>query len=405
MRILFLSRWFPYPADNGSKIRVFNLLKSLHAEHEIVLASFATESVSASSLAAMQTSCDEVHVIPYRGFRADSRKARLGLFSPTPRSVIDTFSQEMFDIVSAVAATWQPELVIASQIDMARYALAVENTHRVLEELELAVPYDAYRNERHLLARLRKGLTWWKLERYLRRTLSAFDLCTVVSVGERELVSKVCPATLPVHIVPNGADLQRMDEVHVEPEPDTLIYSGALSFYANFDAMQYFLGEIFPLILEQAPATRLLITGSIQDVAIDLLPQCQNVHFTGYLEDVWVAIKGSWASVVPLRLGGGTRLKVVESLALGTPVVSTSKGVEGLNLRPDVDVAVADDPVDFAGKTVALLKSAHLRRQFSKQGYRAVKCYDWTLIGRELNNLLTDVATRHPSRVAQAEQA
>ncbi|MBK8797577.1 MAG: glycosyltransferase [Anaerolineales bacterium] len=366
----------------------------MRAEHEIVLASFATESVSASSLAAMQTICDEVHVIPYRGFRADSRKARLGLFSPTPRSVIDTFSQEMFDIVSAVAATWQPELVIASQIDMARYALAVENTHRVLEELELAVPYDAYQNERHLLTRLRKGLTWWKLERYLRRTLSAFDLCTVVSVGERELVSKVCPATLPVHIVPNGADLQRMDEVHVEPEPDTLIYSGALSFYANFDAMRYFLGEIFPLILEQAPATRLLITGSIQDVAIDQLPQCQNVYFTGYLDDVWSAVAGSWASVVPLRLGGGTRLKVIESLALGTPVISTHKGVEGLSLTPNEDILLADDPHKFAEQTLLVLQNTEARQRFSQAGRRAVRHYDWSLIGQQLNCLLAETISQ-----------
>jgi glycosyltransferase involved in cell wall biosynthesis len=390
MRILFLSRWFPHPVDNGSKIRIFNLLKALSSEHEVALVSFATEPVTPASVAVMRTICTEVEIAPYRSFRANSLHARLGFFSPTPRSVFDTFNPEMSHAVERVAARLQPDVVVASQIDMIPYALMVKNVRRVMEELELAVPHDAYCNERRASVRLRRGLTWWKLQHYLRRTLPAFDLVTVVSAREQALVRRVISSP-PVQIVPNGADLQAMRRVQSTPQPGALIYSGALSFYANYDAVHYFLAEIFPLILERAPATRFLVTGSTQGVDIEKLPLCPNVEFTGYLDDVWSAVANSWISIVPLRLGGGTRLKVIESLGLGTPVISTSKGVEGLDLRAGVDILVADDPRSFADATLSLLDNPAQRQHLSEQGRRAVDRYDWASIGRKLNELLADV--------------
>lgn len=393
MRILFLSRWFPYPADNGAKTRVLNLVKSLCGEHEVALVSFATEEVAPSSVAAMQAICHDVRIVAYRDFRPAGLKARLGFFSPTPRSVIDTYNRAMLAATEEVAATWQPEIVIASEIDMAPYALATDHAVRVLEELELAIPHDAYYSEQGV-ARYRKRLTWWKLEGYLRRTLSAFDLCTVVSARERDLVKQVCPDGPPVYIVPNGADLATLSQVQAAPTPGTLIYSGALSYHANYDAVHYFLVEVFPLILAQAPNTRLLVTGSTHGVALERLPQCPNVTFTGYLDNIWSAVAGSWVSVVPLRLGGGTRLKVLESLALGTPVVATPKGVEGLDLRADEEVLVGADPRSFADKTLSLLNDANLRQQLSTQGRRAVTRYDWASIGLHFNHLLAEASAR-----------
>lgn len=403
MRILFLARWFPHPVDNGSKNRIFNLLKAISHEHEIALVAFATEPVTPVSVATMRTICTEVETVPYRGFQPNNLHARLGFFSPTPRSVIDTFSAQMLRTVEQVAARFQPDLVVASEIDMIPYARSVKNVGRVLEGLELAVLHDAYVNERRSGVRLRRRLTWWKLQHYLRRTLSAFDLVTVVSAREQALARGVFSSP-PVQVVPNGADLQALQRVQATPQPGTLIYSGALSFYANYDAVHYFLAEIFPLILERAPETRFFVTGSTKGVAIDQLPSCPNVEFTGYLDDIWSAVAGSWALVTPLRLGGGTRLKIIESLALGTPVVSTSKGAEGLDLRAGADLLVADDPHTFAEATLALLNDPAQRQQYSAQGRRTVERYDWASIGRKLNELLVNVVDgrRLPAVPAEA---
>jgi glycosyltransferase involved in cell wall biosynthesis len=147
-----------------------------------------------------------------------------------------------------------------------------------------------------------------------------------------------------------------------------------------------------------------LITGSTAGVALDQLPPTPNVHFTGYLESVWPAVAGSWVSVVPLRLGGGTRLKIIESLALGTPVVATTKGAEGLGLTADVEIAIADTPQHFAETVLALLHDAERRRQFSERGRTAAQRYDWAAIGRDLNDVLAGVAARCPSRAPASAQ-
>lgn len=391
MRILFLSRWFPFPADNGSKIRIYNLLKSLGSEHEVALLSFVDEPPSSASVQTLQTICSRVETTFYREFRAHSVRARLGFLSPMPRSLIDTFSADMADKVKRMACAWRPDCVIASQLDMIPYAALVKDVPKIAEEIELTIPYEAYAQAPGLATRLRKGLTWWKLSTYLRRTLSTFHLCTVVSSQEQRLARKVAPPALPVVVIPNGVDVQSLQSMRSEPQPNVLIYSGALSYYANFDAMYFFLSEMFPQIVERAPKTQLLITGSTKGVQIERLPNRENVVFTGYVEDISAVVRSSWASIAPLRLGGGTRVKVIESLALGVPVVATAKGVEGLELKRNEEVLVADTPHDFVEATLALLANPDLRARLSLAGRRAASRYDWNRIGRHFNQMLTEI--------------
>ena len=171
---------------------------------------------------------------------------------------------------------------------------------------------------------------------------------------------------------------------HGEAIADTLIYSGALTYHANFDAVNYFLHDIFPLIQKECPDARLYITGSLEGVPLDQLPENDAVAFTGYLDDIRPAIARSWISIVPLRVGGGTRLKILEAMALGTPVVATSKGAEGLELIPDHDIVLADTPATFAESVLSLLNDPARRLQLSAHGRRIVSTkYTWQKIGQQ----------------------
>ena len=135
-----------------------------------------------------------------------------------------------------------------------------------------------------------------------------------------------------------------------------------------------------------------MVTGSTKGVPIDTLPHYRDGAFTGRLEDIRPIVRGAWASVVPLRLGGGTRVKVLEALALGTPVVSTSKGVEGLNLVSDQEALIADRPSDFAAQTVRLLSDPGLRRELARRGRRRVeRDYGWAAAGDKLREVVERV--------------
>ncbi len=405
MKILFISRWFPYPPDNGSKIRVFNLIKNLTLYHEVDLISFTSKTLTGDSLTAMSRYCRRVETVPYRPFQPDRLKALLGFFSRRPRSVIDTYSPEMQSLVEDAGHRSRFDLVVASEFDAAPYALALRHTPKVLDELQLTVLYEQFANQHQPVRRWRNWLTWWKLSRYVAQLLPDYDGCIVASEQERHRVLKVVSAANSICVVPNGVDTKLYTANGLTgPEPDTLVYNGALTYSANFDAMDFFLREVFPLIQAKRPKVKLFITGKLDGVPVDRLPGNDGLVFTGYLDDIRPRVARSWGSVVPLRVGGGTRLKILEALALGTPVVATSKGAEGLDLIPDRDILIADDPADFAAAVLRLLQDATLRETLSHNGRQTVEAkYDWQIIGRQFNDFIEMVVSQSASSLSKGE--
>lgn len=396
MRILFISRWFPYPPDNGSKIRVFNLIKYLSRRHEIALLSFAGEAISPARLAALEPYCYCAYTVPYREFSPTRLKALLGFFSPRPRSVLDTYSKEMQALVERVRADRSFDIVVASQIESVPYALLLDGVPRVFEELELAVMREQFAWQRVLTRRMRYGLTWWKQQRYLLRLLHQVDGCTVVSGPERALLHKVVPGFQRLAVIPNGVSPQEYEGDWGPPAPDTLIFPGALTYRANFDAMDFFLRAIFPLVRARRSSTTLCITGRTNGVPLHRLPLNGGVTLTGYLADVRPAVAQSQVCVTPLLTGGGTRLKILEAMALGTPVVSTSKGAEGLEATPGEDILIADEPADFADAVLRLLGNESLRAKLAANGRKLVQGrYEWDPIGERLERFLYQVVEMH----------
>jgi glycosyltransferase involved in cell wall biosynthesis len=395
MNILFLSRWYPFPPDNGSKARVFNLIRQLSQRHTVDLVSFTSETLSRERLEEMNRTCRSVATVPLRTFAPLSARSLLAFVSPRPRYFVDTYSREMEELSARAAAQHRPDLVLASEVDMAEYALRLAYRPRLLEDVELASLREAYTSAGSVAARLRHGLTWFKTKNYVRRLVASFDGCTVVSEIERSIVEGLAPKATRLEVVPNGVNLSDGSVDFGEPRENTLIYAGSLTYSANFDAVDFFLREIYPLVRRRRPGVKLLVTGAADADLRRRLPQSEGVAFSGYLDDVRPAVSQSWLSVVPLRQGGGTRAKILESLMLGTPVVSTSKGAEGLELQPERDILIADSPAEFAASVVRLLEDPSLRECLRTNGRRALEGrYDWPSVGTILLDFVERLAER-----------
>jgi glycosyltransferase involved in cell wall biosynthesis len=219
--------------------------------------------------------------------------------------------------------------------------------------------------------------------------LRSFDGCTVVLEKSVEQPQLPCGSTA---VIPNGVNLTDYQGDFGLPEAGTLIYSG-LSPTANYGGSVLLAGDIPPIQAER-PEVKFM-TGSLDGVQIEALPRHEGVIFTGYLDDVRPWVARSWLQVVPLRSGGGTRLKVLESMAIGTPVVSTSKGAEGLDLQPGRDLLIADSPAAFASAVLMVLGDAPLRRELSRAGQQVVAGrYNWQLIGRQYNAYIESLVNR-----------
>lgn len=395
MRVLAISTWWPEPADNGSRLRIARLLGALSETHELHLVALQQQSATAEQQARLRERCASVVGLPERHWTPQRRELIRSLWHAEPASVRATYHRELAELVQRQAAAIRPELVIAFQLGAAPYARLVSTGARVLEEVEVTRILEQWTRQRQPLRKLRAWLTWHKQRRYVQALLHDFDACTVVSAAEQAAVRALAPAGMPIAVVPNGADVAATLTSAPLPEPDTLIYPGALSYDANYDAMQHFVHAILPRIRAQRPQVRLLITGHATAEQRAAL-RADGVEWTGYVPDVRPLVARAWGEVVPLRLGGGTRLKVLEALALGTPIISTAKGVEGLDLQPEQHLLLADAPDDFARATLRLLREPALRARLAAAGQQVVReRYDWRQIGGQFRSMLAEtVAAR-----------
>lgn len=391
MNILFLSRWFPFPPDNGSKIRIQHLLNGLSKSHDITLLSFS-ESPFSVQLIKNQV-CSDVRVVPWKPYDERSLKAGLGFFSPLPRFILDTYSPQMEGLIRETLLKKKYDLVIASQLSMASYYPCFKGVPALFEEIELGIFYDQANKVGNLIRRLRRNLTWFKLRRYFSRLLEFFEAGTVASEQERRVFSDYFPKfRKKIEVIPNCINLEDYTGLGITPKPNHLVFSGSFTYEANYEAMQWFVDEVYPRVLEQIPDAHLLITG---DHANRALPSMKNITLTGYVDDIKSLIASCSVSIAPLLSGGGTRLKILEAMALGTPVVATSKGAQGLGARDGRDLLVADDPDVFAECIVKILRSRDFRDQLACNASHFIKSnYDWSVVIPQFMKLIDRVATQ-----------
>ena len=375
MKILFLSRWFPYPANNGSKLRIFNLLRGLSQHHDVTLLSFADQPEASSETPEIRSLCTDVQVVPWKEFDPHSWQARLGFLSLKPRSVIDTFSPEMAGKIIQIINEKEPDLVIASQLPMAAYHKYFNGVPALFEEIELGLSLENSRRGLNGKKRVRHAFTWYKLRMYLSRLLQSFRAITVVSEQERKLVSRYFPEVKKVFVIPNCMNLADYREIRSEPAPCRLVFTGSFRYHTNYEAMLWFVGEVFPLVLAQIPDAELVISGDHANLP---LPSDKNVTLAGYVDDIKGLIASSTVAIAPLWSGGGTRLKILEAMAIGTPVVATSKGAEGLDAQHGEHFFIADDPVAFSNYVIQLLRDEDLRKTVgTKASLLVEEKYNW----------------------------
>ena len=388
MKALLLSTWFPYPPNQGSKTRAYHLLRALARKHEITLVSFQDGELRPEWLRHVQELCSAVHVVPREPFARPRHKAWLGWLSPDPSAVVAGYSRRMSAQVRAAAESASPDVVIALTFAMAPYALEIETTPKIVDVDNLLAPmlYEKYLEITHPLARVRRYVAYQKLRRYESRIYRQFDLCLVAAARDAVRIAEYVPINdVQIEVFSNGVDIAYYSVLPRAEAEESLVFNGALTYEPNFEAMEYFLGEIFPLVLRERPRASLAITGSTSGVQLNKLAPNGNVNYTGYLEDIRDIVASSSICVAPLRKGAGTRLKILEAMALRTPVVSTSKGAEGLEVEHDVHLLTADRPEEFAGHVIQLLEDRELGERLSATAYCRVKeKYDWDDIGRRL---------------------
>lgn len=392
MRLLLLTPQLPYPPHQGTTLRNFNIIKHLAPRHAITLLSFGTPD-ELHHAAPLRDLCQRIEIAPYPT-RTLAQRAWTTLTSPLPDMALRLQSAEMHAKFAALARE-SFDLVQIEGIEMARYALHTpcatlifddHNAEYVLQRT--AFQADA-RNPARWHAALYSLIQWKKLERYERTICRAARHIVVCSEADARAVETLLkrggkPAAVwgqgNITVIPNGVDTEFYTPRERTRDEPTLVFTGKMDFRPNVDAMMWFAREILPRVRAEIPHAHLVIVGQRPAPTIRALARQPGITVTGWVADTRPYIADAALYVVPLRMGSGTRLKVLEAMAMGKAIVSTTRGIEGLALTEDA-VVLADTAADFARAIVALaLEPARRRALGQRARARAVAHYDWRQI-------------------------
>jgi glycosyltransferase involved in cell wall biosynthesis len=275
---------------------------------------------------------------------------------------------------------------------------AVVFTHNVESEIWRR----HYESQTNPIKRALYWQQWRRMLRFERQTLARFDRVLAVSDVDSQTFQRLYPDALnaPPITVATGVDTEFFSPGTRNPEPGTwnLSFTGSMDWIPNEDAMTYFCRDILPRIRAQVPGVTLSIVGRAPTPAVRRLAEIEGVEVTGRVDDVREHIAKSAVYVVPIRIGGGTRLKIFEAMAMGKAVVSTTVGAEGLPVTDGQDIVIADEAPAFASAVVTLLRDAD-QRQRLEQAARdlVVTHYDWAAVSGQLEQALIDTAGVRPT--------
>jgi polysaccharide biosynthesis protein PslH len=378
MRLLFLSFAIPWPVDNGHKMRTWSVLEALAASgHEISLLTFGTPEEVARHEPVLQQVCVEVETVPLVIENLSSAMDYVGrlaaLFSAQPFSVRRFVSPTMRARIEMHLARRRYDAVVCDSIYCAAnlpvaqipVVLNCHNVEYVLLQRYLSL-------ERNPAKRLYAWTEMHKLRRWEEETGRAASMAMACSDQDKRLLSALCPELL-VNVVPNVVATETYD-LRDESDACTILFQGAMDWFPNRDAVRFFAERILPSIRESVPEARFVVAG--RNPPSEFCKRFRNIRemeFTGTLADVRMAIAKATVCVVPLRIGSGTRLKILEAAAMGKAVVSTSVGAEGLEFLNEEEIILSDKPWEFAGAVIGLLQDQARRRAIGLAARRRVE--------------------------------
>lgn len=389
MKIAFVTVRVPYPENSGGRIRTFQLLKHVSEVHPVTLVTAIEGPAEARAAAELQERIPRlairaVEVPPRNTPTRRLRRALAGVFDPLPYTWAAYRHRRFTANLGQVLAGEAHTLLHCDHVQVAHAVLAVGHTPPRL--------LNAHNVDSLLISRLaevegrawRRALIRWqagKIRRAEGRTYPAFDGCLAMSDVDRAHIERATPG-LPVWTVPNGADTELFSPVTAPPDPDVMVFTGAMDWQPNVDSVRWFARDILPSIRRQQPRARLLVVGREPSPALIRELAGLHVEFTGTVEDVRPYVARAAVFVVPLRVGSGTRLKILEAWAMAKPVLSTALGAEGLPARDGNNIVLADTAEELAQRAVTLLRSPGEARRLGLAGRQVVEeGFSWKRVG------------------------
>ncbi len=389
MRLLWITNWLPFPPISGNPLRVFNLLKRISQEHQVNLLTFIRDTDTQESLQALSSYCEEIFPIP-----ADDVSIRDLLFSASLFNKIAFLFFPWRAYLSRRMVKKLQELTSSGSIDVLQIedSFMGEYVHYCspLQKVKCAltfhdIDYLKYQRLSKITANPKRKIKFWlrsiAMKHWEPRLASYFDANFFTSALDEKIMLKANPR-INTMVLPNGVDTKELQPLPINTSEKSILFVGNMSYLPNEDGVLYFYHEILPIIAKHISNLHFYIVGLNPSDKIKNL-ESTSVHVTGSVPNLLPYYQRCTACIIPLRAGGGTRLKILEAMAYGRPVVSTSLGCEGLEVEDGKHLLIADSPQEFAEKTILLLTNNDLQQMLINNARELVEqVYDWDIIAQ-----------------------
>ncbi len=404
--ILVLSHLVPWPTTSGVLLRSYNLLRETARRHRVYLYAFNQDTLLAAdavgaSVEHLSQICEEVRVFPLANDGSRLRLVSLvarNLFSPLPYVVPRFYSPALEEAVVDLLGRRPIRLLQCETIAMSQYRALASDLPSILvhQNVESDLLGRRAAMERNPLARLVIAGEAEKLARYEAAVCPQADVNVAVSEADRAAFGARLPGAR-FEVVTNGVDVDYFcpDGDPAGSECDA-VFVGGMSWYPNSDAMKWFLQAIWPEVRRLMPYARFTVVGSHPSPEVRRAEaEDLGVHAAGLVDDIRPILGRAAVVVCPLRIGGGTRLKILDAWAMGKAVVSTTMGCEGLGCEGGRELEIADEPADFAAKIIDLLGDPDRRRKLGSIGRRRAESeFAWPRVAAPLLRLYDELAER-----------
>lgn len=406
LRVLIVAPTFPFPPISGFNMRSSQLALQIAKRHDVTFLSYAWPDDGPQDgphVAELEQSM-RISVVRRRArSRLVKRIAQLAsLVGHRPFACQAVHTREMQGAIDGLTAATRFDLIHVESVTMTAFRFP-PGVPIVLDEhnIEYELYERLYRGERHLLRRIYNGIEFVRMRRFERHCWQAVQACAVTSEREQPIVDAVAPDT-PTVVVSNGVDLEYFARYTGDTSPRTAVFVGVFNYRPNTDAAHYLVHEVWPLVRAKCPDATLTLVGTIHDQDA-LALAAPGVEIAGRVPDVRPYLHRAEVVAVPVRIGSGTRLKVVEAFSVGKAMVSTTLGCEGIASCDGEHLLIADDAEAFASRIVELFESPEQRDRLGAAGRALAEAkYSWDVAGDRLDELYQVVA---PITVRTADDA
>jgi glycosyltransferase involved in cell wall biosynthesis len=392
MKILWICPFFLHPTDRGAQIRTLGTLKQLHKRHQIHFAALNNPLNLEGPQRSLEYSSRHLaveHSAPCRKSLAIIPQLANSVLSPVPLAVSRYYSVQLKRQIDALIATERYDSIVCDFLaaapnvpDLASSVLFQHNVETTIWQRHAA---QAESLPRKYFFQLQAA----KMEAYERKICRAAKHVIAVSEIDASRMKQMFQIDA-VTSVPTGVDVEYFAPPAASAHVSDIVFCGSMDWLPNVDAVMHFVSDILPLIRQKLPAATFTIAGRSPDAKVFKAVQgLAGVSVTGKVDDMRPYLWGSKISIVPIRIGGGTRLKIYECMAAGIPVVSTTVGAEGLSYKDGEDIVIADDPGAFASACVRLLSDDAARRAVAGNAVARVhRDLSWEAVSREFEAIL-----------------